>query len=192
MVYESNYRPAHNTYGDELMHYGVPGMKWGRRKAKTAAAIYGMNARAYSKSNKTLASMNRDAQKKQLAKVADYDKQIAARKNSPEYKAKVAKTKKVAKIGAAVAGTALAAYGAYKVSKVLKDKASAKSYATGRAEVKKWLELSGKQHQVGNWQQGLVSLETARDIARNTDARTKKVQNSTVEAAKYLYKTRKG
>ena len=36
MVYESNYRPTCNVYGDELMHYGVPGMKWGRRKSPTA------------------------------------------------------------------------------------------------------------------------------------------------------------
>lgn len=36
MVYESNYRPAPTVYDDELMHYGVPGMKWGRRKSPTA------------------------------------------------------------------------------------------------------------------------------------------------------------
>lgn len=36
MVYESNYRPRRNVYDDELMHYGVPGMKWGRRKSPTA------------------------------------------------------------------------------------------------------------------------------------------------------------
>ncbi len=36
MVYESNYRPTRTVYDDELMHYGVPGMKWGRRKSPTA------------------------------------------------------------------------------------------------------------------------------------------------------------
>ena len=36
MVYESNYRLARTVYDDELMHYGVPGMKWGRRKSPTA------------------------------------------------------------------------------------------------------------------------------------------------------------
>ena len=34
MVYESNYRPARNVYNDELMHYGVIGMRWGKRKSK--------------------------------------------------------------------------------------------------------------------------------------------------------------
>lgn len=36
MVYESNCRPTCTVYDDELMHYGVPGMKWGRRKSPTA------------------------------------------------------------------------------------------------------------------------------------------------------------
>lgn len=36
MIYESNYRPTRAVYDDELMHYGVPGMKWGRRKSPTA------------------------------------------------------------------------------------------------------------------------------------------------------------
>ena len=36
MDYESNYRPVRYAYDDELMHYGVKGMKWGRRKSPTA------------------------------------------------------------------------------------------------------------------------------------------------------------
>ena len=34
MVYESNYRPHRNVYDDELMHYGVPGMKWGQTQSQ--------------------------------------------------------------------------------------------------------------------------------------------------------------
>ena len=34
MVYESNYRPVPIAYDDELMHYGVVGMRWGKRKSK--------------------------------------------------------------------------------------------------------------------------------------------------------------
>lgn len=54
MVYESKYRPARDVYDDELMHYGVKGMRWGHRKAPTsvsnAKAAYKSAKKAYSKS----------------------------------------------------------------------------------------------------------------------------------------------
>lgn len=50
MVYESNYRPARHVYDDELMHYGVKGMRWGHRKAAPTTS-YG-NARAEYKAAK--------------------------------------------------------------------------------------------------------------------------------------------
>lgn len=79
---------------DELYHYGVPGMKWGKRKAVPAAST-------------TKTGQNR----------------AQADRNSPEAKAaRIAKAKKVAKIGAAVAGTALAAYGTYKLAKYVQGK----------------------------------------------------------------------
>lgn len=106
-----------------------------------------------------------------------------------EYKAKRAKA---IKVGAAVAGTALAAYGAYKVSKVLKDKASTRSYENGKAAMERWMASAKKQSQAGNWQRSNEFYMTAREVAANADRRTDRVKNSTVEAAKYLWKTRGG
>lgn len=70
------------NYGDELYHHGVKGMRWGHRKAipaygvrrafhKVAAANYGLNESYYSKKsrrNSTMASMNRSAKNRSLAK----------------------------------------------------------------------------------------------------------------------------
>ena len=105
-----------------------------------------------------------------------------------EYKAKRAKA---IKVGAAVAGTALAAYGAYKVSNILKDKASTKSYEAGKAAMDRWMAAAKKESSAGNWQRSAQFYQVARETARRADARTDVVKNSTVEAAKYLYNTRK-
>ena len=77
-----------------LMHYGVKGMKWGKRKAPMASLSNGLRRR---KNN----TNPNDAEAKQ------------ARKQ---------KVKKAVKIGAAVAATALAAYGAKKLHDVVRDK----------------------------------------------------------------------
>lgn len=95
---------------NELYHYGVPGMRWGHRKAQPEAYQRLGRSRTSYKTAKKQAS----AQYKQAKK--DY-------RNDPEVKAiRKQKAKRALKVGAAVAGTALAAYGAYKLNKFVKDK----------------------------------------------------------------------
>ena len=89
----------------ELQHYGVKGMKWGKRKARPEA----------------VSTDRRGGQ----ATTDSPEAQAAAKE------ARRQKAKRAAMIGTAVVGTALATYGAKKMSDVLKDKAYKKALERG-------------------------------------------------------------
>ncbi len=95
-------------YENYLIHYGVKGMKWGRRKARPQSL--------------TTAKANYRSTKKQYRK--DFNKAKKNKyKNSEEYKERrKQKAKTAAKVGAVAVGTALAVYGGYKASQLVKNK----------------------------------------------------------------------
>lgn len=81
-----------------LMHYGVKGMKWGKRKAqpfsvkatghRVAAKVYDINEKFYSKNNrnKTMASMNRSAKNASLKKAEQAQAATNAKKAARQAK----------------------------------------------------------------------------------------------------------
>lgn len=134
---------------DELMHYGVPGMRWGHRKNKYITARQGIkNAKSAGKDAWRKATIDSGGKligkSKSIAVYKNPVDKMRGRKNARDAYTDAAKesvradknynkqlraekkaertpmsTKKKIVIGATVAGTVLAAYGAYKVSKVI-------------------------------------------------------------------------
>ena len=143
------------------MHYGVPGMKWGTKKK-----IQSISGKRSGRISQKFINIRED--------------QSAAKE------ARKARVKKAAVIGAAVVGTALAVYGARKVSNLLKDKAAAKSYETGKKVAEKYFKEMNDSLDAGNLAKNHSDWKAYRQTLQNTDKRTERVKRSTAEAIKYL------
>lgn len=98
---------------DFLMHFGVPGMRWGHRKQKISGSD-GIR-RGSAKKNKQHSSDTQGDRRKQ-------------------------NIKKAAKVGAAVVGTALAAYGGYKLHKFINNKSGQIQQEKGKKALDKVME----------------------------------------------------
>ena len=146
---------------NELMHYGVQGMKWGRRKN-----IQSISGRRSGRISQKSINIGED--------------QSAAKE------ARKARVKKAAIIGAAAVGSALTVYGAYKLSKLLKNKAATKSYETGKKVAEKYFKEMNEGLDSGDLAKNHSAWTAYRKTLQNTDKRTERVRGSTAEAIKYL------
>lgn len=129
----------------ELKHFGVKGMKWGRRKARPEAAGSGRSEQT---------DNSHEAQ--------------AARKEARRQKAK-----RAAKIGAAVVAAGLAVYGAKKLDDVVKSKAHAKALARGQAAVKLYMNKHGESDYTKHMRRATYSY--AANASRRTTSAVKEL-----------------
>lgn len=137
------------TSDGELMHYGVPGMKWGKRMARGHAGPgqYITRKRQLAGDKRDLERLNKGGhlsigltKKRQAAydarDKAALEKRIAKNEAKMEKPTNPNRKREIAIAATAVAGTALAAYGTYKVSKMIKDKHMNKVLSSGERALK--------------------------------------------------------
>lgn len=74
------------NYSDELRHYGVLGMKWGRRKAKTTSSASPKKTKKMTADEKRKASMRKDVKNRRTLSDADLKKKIERIKNEKQLK----------------------------------------------------------------------------------------------------------
>ncbi len=74
------------NYSDELCHYGVLGMKWGRRKAKTTSSASPKKTKKMTADEKRKASMRKDVKNRRTLSDADLKKKIERIKNEKQLK----------------------------------------------------------------------------------------------------------
>ena len=179
---------------NELMHYGVPGMKWGKRKVRPNA----LQRLGYRQANSGFGKIGVAAGRKiSINKSRKQENTPGTNKNQKEQtnmtaEQKAARRKKAIKVGAAVVGTALAAYGTYKVSNYLKSQAGQKATRAGMEHLKRNINT-------GKFIKGLPQSKTMnskdwgkkvnRDMIRDAET-ANRVSNSTKEAIKYLRENR--
>lgn len=134
-------------YESELKHYGVKGMKWGQRRARSQSAKYAKKIKRGSPHAITGLAFETTGHKKlanRYYKKADkqYQKWEAKKQkaddtaknyNTPEAQAaRKAKMKKAAIIGGAAVATGLAVYGGYKLNNYVRDTNYKYHYEKGR------------------------------------------------------------